>query len=241
MSTPVVIQDEVSVAANATVENVIASNTGAQRYIRAPFNAIGQVLAALSATGLRFELVVDGETILDSSDVRQSTAGVQVPDNIIVEQFFCRQGGQLVLRVVNSTGGALTAKYRITLTETTQVMPIARYTARGPISIAANTTVQLLTGLRFERPLLDSYLKVFACASAAGVNLEVFVNGISVAPALPLNSQNAIPRNPFDQLLDDIEVEKDSLIELRATNTTAGALNIFWMTMLQETTIKGMG
>lgn len=232
--TPVVIQDEISIAANTTVENVIASNTGTQRYIRAPFNAIGQLLAGQSAAGLRFELVVDGETVLDSSDVGVLATSVTVPDNIMVEQFRVRQGGQLVLRVVNTTAGTLTAKYRISMAEAQEWPPVQRITARGPISIAANTTVQLLTGMRFERPLVDSIMKVFALASATGINLELFVDGTSVAPASPVRAGNKIPTNPYDQVLDGIEVPQDKLIELRATNTTAGALSFFFMTMLQE-------
>lgn len=231
--TPVVIQDDVSIAANTTVENVIMQNTGAQRYVRAPFNAIGQLALRQSATGLRFELVVDGKTILDSSDANIASR-IAIPDNIVVEQFFVRDGGQLVLRVINTTGGALTGGYRISLEEAQEQPPACRVTCRGAISIAANTTVQLLSGLRFERPVEDSVLSVLATISALGVLLEVFIDGKSVAPAFPVGTTNRIPLNPYDMLLNGIEVPKDSLIELRAQNTTGGALNIFWITMLQE-------
>lgn len=237
--TPVIIQDEISIAANATVENVIASNTGAQRYIRAPYNALGQLMAGQSATGLRFELVVDGETVLDASDVGVLATSITVPDNILVEQFRIRQGGQLVLKVTNTTAGVLTAKYRITMAEA-QSWPVpVRVTSRGPIVVAANTTVQLLTGTRFERPIVDSMMQVFALASAVGMNLELFVNGTSVAPASPVRAGNKIPTNPYDMVLDAIEVQQDALIEIRAINTTIGSLNIFWITFLQELVERG--
>lgn len=233
--TPVTIQDDISIAANTVVENVIASNTGAQRYIRAPYDSIGMLLIAQSASGLRFELVVDGDTVMDSSDANVSTV-LNIPDNMVLSQFFCRVGGQMVLRVSNTTAGALSARYRITLREgqAAEFPGRMRTTIRGPISVAANAVVQLLTGLRFERPLRDTLLQVIATASAAGLLLEVFVNGQSVAPALPVKSSNRVPIVPYDVLIDDVEVAMDSLIELRVTNTTGGALSLFWETILQD-------
>lgn len=235
MQPPVIIQDDVSIAANTTVENVIAVNTGAQRYIRAPYDALGKLLISQSATGLRFELVVDGETLMDSSDANIS-AVLNIPDNLVIDQFFVRTGGQMVLRVTNTTGGALVAHYRISLEEgSADTHPgRMRTTIRGPVSVAANTTLQLLTGLRFERPLRDSLMTIVGTGSAAGLNLEVFVDGKSVAPALPIKTSNRNPIVPYDILLDDIQVPQDSLIELRVTNTTGGALNLFWETVLQE-------
>lgn len=240
--TPVMIQDSVSVAANTTVENLIALNTGAQRYIRAPFNAIGVLyvaVSALTAPGVRVELIVDGKTILDSSDARVPSAAAILlkPDDVVVEQFFVRQGAQLVLRAVNGTGGALTVYYRFEMAEAESILPVCRYTQRFQ-SIAANTTVQIMTGLRFERPLMDSLLTIFAAASAAGLLVELFVDGNSVAPAMPVPARNAMPTNPYDTLIDGVEVQKDALIEIRVQNTTGGALSFFWRTHLQEMQVQ---
>ncbi len=235
---PIIIQDNVSVAANTTVENVIALNTAANRYIRSPMDAIGKLFLAVSALsfpGLRLELIVDGKCILDGSDARQaaSTAQLLLPDDQVVEQFFIRKGAQLVLRATNGTGGALAVAYRFELNEAAAMPAVCRYTQRG-VSLAANTTVQVLSTLRFERPLRDSLLTFLATASATGLLVEVFIDGQSIAPALPVGAQNRMPLNPYDQMIANIECPMDHLIELRVQNTTGGALTMFWRTHLQE-------
>lgn len=239
--TPVVIQDTVAIAANTTVENVINLNTAAQRYVRAPYNAIGKLFLAVSALsnpGLRLELVVDGKTIMDSSDSRVALAAAQLlnPDDMVVEQFFVREGAQLVLRGVNGSAGSLSAYYRIEMTEAEMQPAACRYTQRLT-SIPASSTVQILSGLRFERPVMDSYLSVLASAAVTGLLMEIFVDGQSVAPAMPVSASNRMPLNPYDTLLSNIEVGKDSLIELRVQNTTVGAVSLFWRTHLQESVV----
>lgn len=237
--TPVIIQDTVSVAAGATVENLIAGNTGANRYIRAPFDAIGRLFASVTGTLLRLELVADGVVIMDSSDTRISAVAGNLlqPDDLVVEQFFIRLNGQLVLRAVNLSAGALSVNYRIELQEAEEIPPRMRVTQRTQ-SIAATSIVQLLTGLRFERPLADSLLAIFATASAAGLTMEVFVDGQSVAPALPIGALNRVPINPYDMLLNGIEVPNDKLIEMRVNNPTGGALTVNWREVLQELELK---
>lgn len=244
MSTPIIIQDTVSVAGVTTIENIIAQNTSAQRYIRPPMNVMCKLflgVSAVAAAGLRVELIVDGKTIMDSSDSRApaSAAALAQPDDMVVEQFFCPKGAQIVLRAVNANASALSTYYRIEMHEAAARMLPQRITQRYVNSVAAGATVQLLTGLRYERPVVDSLLSVFATASAAGFTLEVLVDGQSVAPAMPVNANNRPPINPYDMLLDGIEVPDGSLIEMRATNTTGGALNFFWRTALQDLVEQG--
>lgn len=240
--TPIIFQDNFSVAPNATVENVIAGNTAASRYIRPPYNAIGKLFLAvttLSVPGLRLELVVDGKTILDSSDARQSaTAALLMPDDLVVEQFTVRKGAQIVLRAVNATAGAISVTYRFELNETDNAIAACRYTQRS-VSLTANNTFQIIAGLRFERPLRNSLLTFLATASAGGLLAELFVDGVSVAPAMPVGSTNRMPLNPYDTLISDVEAPMDKLIEVRVQNTTGGALTLFWRTHLQELEVEG--
>lgn len=238
MSNPILISDTVAVAANTTIENVIASNTAAQRYIRPPMNVQCKLMAAvsgLSIPGLRLELIVDGKSILDGSDARTIASAGQLlqPDDIIVEQFFCRQGAQIVLRAINGSAGSLSVTYRIEMVETTERMLPQRITQRAVV-IPANTTVTVLSGLRFERPIVDSYLDVFASAGATGMQLEVYIDGNSIAPAFPVAATNRMPLNPYDQLLNNLEVPLDKLIELRAINTTGAGINLYFKTALQD-------
>lgn len=234
--TPVMIQDTVSVALSSTIENLIAINTAAARYVRAPYDAIGKLFLNVTTNTGRVELIVDGKTIMDSSDSKVETVAgkFQDPDDTVVEQFFIRKGAQLVIRAVNSSAGAACiVQYRFVLTEATAQPAACRYTQRF-VSVPASSIVQILSGLRFERPITNSLLTFFASASALGLNGEVFVDGVSVAPALPIGATNRMPLNPYDKFIEDIEVETDKLIEIRITNTSGGALNFFWKTHLQE-------
>lgn len=234
---PVIIKDSISVAAGATVENLIASNAAASRFIRAPYDAVCNMMCNLSATGVRLELVVDGKTIMDSSDTRVAPGAQQlvIPDDIIIETFFIRAGAQVVLRAVSTAGGAVVVNYQISMLEAGVVPPVKRYTIRGPISIPAGAVrTSLLAGLRFERPIQPSKLLLMATASAAGLQAEVVIDAQSVLPPSAIAALNRVPINPYDTLISDIEVDKDKLIELLVSNPTVGALNIFWKEELEE-------
>jgi len=157
---PVSIRDVVSIAAGAVVENVINSNTGAQRYIRPPFNAIGRMLANQRAAGLLIELIVNGRTVVDLSSILVKTATTLDPlIDLLAPKFFVGEGQQLVLRASNPTGGAIVLRYQIELEETDQMDTNLLITQRGAISIAAGAKVQLLSGLKFERPRVAALLQ----------------------------------------------------------------------------------
>lgn len=232
----VIVRDVVSVGASSTVENVIAGNTAASRYIRPPFNAIGRLLANVGTADLRAELIINGRTVMDDSNLRVQGANTVLDPlvDVMVPAFFVPAGSQMVLRSINPSAGAKELRYLIELEETDQQITDKPVTQRGPVSIAAGGKVQLLTGMKFERPRTDSYMDVFASASGAGLVIQVLVDGVSIVPPTPIQYSNRLPSNPGDLLASRIECPADKLIELLVENPTGGALNVFWRTELDE-------
>lgn len=107
----VVMQQSISVAANATNSNVL---TG-QRYERPPFNALGSLYVNGSALGLTAELNVGGASISEPITVNAANTLPVVPDDRLVEDWKVIRGNLIQLTIVNTTGGALTAFWRVEL------------------------------------------------------------------------------------------------------------------------------
>jgi len=109
----VVMQSNLSVAANTTVPNVL---TG-MRYERSPFPAIGALYVAGSAAGLTAELNVGGRSVSPPTVVNAQNRLPVVPDDVLIPEFEADQGELIQLTVVNTTGGALTINFRVELEE----------------------------------------------------------------------------------------------------------------------------
>lgn len=236
MPRTIIIEDSISVAATSINDNVIVSNASLRRYLRAPFNCRGKIMAVISATGLRISLDYGSKNVVGESDLRVGT-DLQDPLDVLSDMWFPEEGAQLVLRAANTTGGAITLRYRIILTEWEEELPPdCRVQQRGPVAVANNSLdQQLLSGLRYERAPVDSFLAVFMTASAAGLTRQIFCDTISIAPSSAIAPLNRIPQDPFDMNVEGIEVPADKQIELSATNLSGGSLNVFWKIKLQET------
>lgn len=113
---------------------------------------------------------------------------------------------------------------------------MARVAMQSSTSIAANSTNEnVLTGQRFERcPYGGALGGLYVTGSAAGLTAELNVGGRSVTPPTSVNSQNRFPVVPDDSLIEEWEAYSGELIQLRAVNTTAGALTMFWRIELVE-------
>ncbi len=107
------MQDSVSVAANAVSANVLAGLL----YEFLPYNAKFSILATGSATGLRATVNVGGEQILDDSAVNLQNRFPIVPDDLLVSDGG-RIGERLIVRFRNTTIGALTAFWLV------QIVPV---------------------------------------------------------------------------------------------------------------------
>lgn len=232
---PIIIEDSISIAANSVNSNVIASNTSLRRYLRAPFRAQGTIMAGQPTTGLRLDFDYGSKNVVADSEPRV-VGGIEYPQDVLNDDWYCNEGDQLVLRANNPTAGALTLRYRIVLTPWEgDFPPDSRTMQRGPVAVATGSVdQQLLDGLRYERPPVDSLLYVLMSASAIGMTKQLNVDTDSIAPPSSVPPTNGMPRIPFDTVIQDVEVPQDKLIELSVSQATGGSLNVFWKTVLKE-------
>jgi len=101
---PVQLVAELSVAANATNDNVMRD----QQYQTAPFDGYLTLRDTGSAGGLRRSLLIAGRSVIDRGFVNTSNRVPIVPDDIVTTQIPVRQGQQITVPVFNTTAGALT-------------------------------------------------------------------------------------------------------------------------------------
>jgi hypothetical protein len=106
---------------------------------------------------------------------------------------------------------------------------------QGSNSVGANATIEnVISGQRYERSPSDSIGGLYVTGSALGLTAELNVGGRSVTPPTSSNAQNRFPVVPDDSLVAEWEAYAGELIQLRAVNTTAGALTLFWRIELDE-------
>lgn len=109
----VVMQGQTAVAANTSNDNVL---TG-QRFERAPWPALGSLYVNGSAAGLRAELNVGGVSITPPIVCNVQNRSPVVPDDTLVGNWEVMPNSLLQLTITNTTGGALTAFWRVELQE----------------------------------------------------------------------------------------------------------------------------
>jgi len=241
---PVIIEDTLSIAANAINPNVIVSNPALRGLLESPFPARGALLAVQSAAGLLIDMGYGSKNVVTDSAPRVATFA-EDPIDVINNEWFCAEGDQLVLRAVNPTGGALTLRYRIVLTPIVddswtpgtpvELPPDVLVMQQGPISVAAGAAdIQLSDGLKYERVNVPSYLRVLMTESAIGLTRQLYVDQDRIAPPSSISIANRIPQDPFDSTILGVEVPANALQQLQVSNSTGGALNVFWKTKNQQ-------
>lgn len=103
-----VMTDRQSVAANATVQNVLAGKLAEflSEASRVALYATG------SAVGLNYSLLIGGEALLDDQEVSGANRFPLVPDDFVAEGGGV-PGDRIIVRVRNTTGAAITAFTRV--------------------------------------------------------------------------------------------------------------------------------
>ena len=101
-----------SVAANATSSEQVSSST----YQFVPFTGRATIAARGSATGLTIQLAAAGQTLCNDQVIPfTGTAGaISVLDHGVVD-FPVEEGSRIEMRFRNTTAGALTVDYILTL------------------------------------------------------------------------------------------------------------------------------
>jgi len=100
-----VIQKEVSVAANATVDNLISGSSF--EFLRG--NAVVSIGLTGSATGLVASIQSGSDIVLEEAPLAVKTTMPIVPDDMYYNDVGVA-GDRLVLRIRNTTAGALTVR-----------------------------------------------------------------------------------------------------------------------------------
>lgn len=232
---PVVIEGSTSVGANSISANILTagSNTAARRYQRAPFYARGKVVAVISAAGLTMDFDYGSKNVIANTTPRIS-ATMEEPYDILNEDFYLNEGDMMIFRVANTTAGALTITWRIVLTPTDQMLPDCRVTQNFLSVPAGSVSLPLLNGNRYERPPVDCFANFFTSASAVGLTREINVSTENIAPPVAVNPTNRMPMDPLDITAQGVEAPQDQELDLSVSNSTGGALTIFWKLKLQE-------
>lgn len=92
-------------------------------------------------------------------------------------------------------------------------------------SVAANAQVDnAFAGNQYQQAPFDGYLTLRACASAAGLKISIFVQGVAKAVGFFMNANNRVPIVPDDIIVGNIPVRAGQQIVAQINNTTAGAL-----------------
>jgi len=108
-----IIRKEVSVPANSTIDNLVTGSI----YEFMPFNASLNLGMTGSATGLVGTVNTGSDTLLEESPLNIKTTFPLIPDEMDLQDRTL-QGERLVVRVRNTTAGALTVRLLV------QISPI---------------------------------------------------------------------------------------------------------------------
>ena len=104
------MSDVRSVAANTTIDNVLAGKI----YEFAQQNSIATLLATASAVGMRVSMIIGNEVQIDDQEISAANRYPLNPDDFVVRGGALR-GDRIVLRLRNTTGGALTVNTTLDL------------------------------------------------------------------------------------------------------------------------------
>jgi len=238
---PIIIEDAISIAANSTQENAIAANNALKALQRLPFAAKMVFAATQSANGLQFQLDVGSSNVVYASNSRAIATSPEMPLDIVNGNFYGQYGDLIVLRIVNTTGAAITLRYRIIAepvgepSVAMELPPNDIVQQQGPTSIAAAANdIQLLSGTRYERAVVDSIMDLFMTMSNTGLVRQVYVDTERVSPSTTYSILNRIPQDPFDQTVSGIQVPEDKEIQISVSNPTGGAINNFYKMVLRQ-------
>ncbi len=100
-----VIQKEISIAANAVDNNILSGSSF--EFLRS--NAVVSVGLAGSASGLVANIQSGSDIVLEESPILVKTTMPSIPDDMYYNDVGV-QGDRLVVRIRNTTGGALTIR-----------------------------------------------------------------------------------------------------------------------------------
>jgi len=105
-----VMTDSQSIAANATVDNVLAGKLA--EFL--PEDSVLRLYATGSATGVQASLLVGGEALVDDQLISDANRFPIIEDDLVAEGAGF-EGDRLILRLRNTTGAAIVARTRLNI------------------------------------------------------------------------------------------------------------------------------
>lgn len=236
---PTIIEDVQSIAANTTVQNVIVSNTALRGLLNAPYPARIKLVVVASGYGLRVDALHGGSMYCSNIEPRFHTV-VQEPVDILNENAYTQAQEQMVLRVTNTTAGALSLTYRLTLIPVVdeswngapvELPPDSVVMQGSQVITTLQTDVQLLDAKPFEQLSVPSMLTVLMTMSAIGLIRQLFIDQDRIAPPSTFSVANTMPGEPFDTTISNVEVPANKKQFLSVSNPTGGSLTVYWKTI----------
>lgn len=105
-----IMNDRRSVAANATVDNVLAGKI--DEFLK--MNSLVTLYANAEAVGLNVSLIIGSQVVVDDQEVANRAAGVAIvkPDDLVVQNGGLA-GDRLILRLRNTTGAAIITRTQL--------------------------------------------------------------------------------------------------------------------------------
>jgi hypothetical protein len=111
LGAPVIYQDERTLAAGETVNNVVEAN----RLVQLPRNGHLSLAVNGSATGLRVQMVVGSDEVITDSACNAFNRQIETDKDFMVRGIRVRAGQRVTLKISNPTAGSLTAYWRLVL------------------------------------------------------------------------------------------------------------------------------
>lgn len=99
-----IMTDRQSVAANTTVQNVLSGKIG--EFLAA--SGVVSLYGSASAVGLNMSLIIGGQVVVDDQEVNAQNRMPLIPDDFVAAATGV-QGDRVIVRLRNTTAGAITA------------------------------------------------------------------------------------------------------------------------------------
>jgi hypothetical protein len=116
---------------------------------------------------------------------------------------------------------------------------MANRTLQDSQSVAANSTVNVLAGKRYENLGTDTLASLFASGSAAGLRMEFFSGNRAVVESSAVSTANRLPQLE-DLIIENFPGYAGEKLQLNVINTTSGALTFFYRLDFDDEVIRSM-
>lgn len=116
---------------------------------------------------------------------------------------------------------------------------MANRTLQDSVSIAANSTVNVLSGKRYENVGSDTLASFFAAGSALGLRMEFFAGNRAVVESSAVSAANRIPQVD-DLVISDFPAYAGEKLQLNISNTTGGALTFLYRLDFDDEVMRSM-